>query len=188
MPTPVASDLAIQAYAAKTRASVEHWLTILEPLRMTELLESPGRGAWSMGQLYTHLLMSGHMFFLLKAEQCLRKEKTSPRKINMAAQVMYYFGAFPPVRVKMPTEVAHVPPQPDSLETIQGGLEALIQHSDEVAKALRAGYDPDAARSHPLFGKLNAWDWYRALAMHMDHHRAQERRLHKFLETGDYIF
>jgi uncharacterized damage-inducible protein DinB len=164
----------------RINSSVDFWLDSLDNYSMEELLAKPADDVWSVGQVYIHLWMSAKGFFFKNVVRITTNERTTTGSKNLPGWIVFTFGKFPAVKVKMPDSVAVQPNQPESKEQI-------VRKMNEV-KTLAAQYiaqlpslDPKLRTKHPFLGHLSAAEWIRLCELHCNHHRAQLKRIDKAL-------
>ena len=157
------------------------WLNALDKYSEEQFRRKPSPESWSMGQVYTHLLLGNDHFFLKQVEKCLNKEGTAlgGRK-TLAGSFISLINGFPPVRAKMPKAVEVVPRQPENIDFIRKKWLNSMALAENMKKRL-PGCDLAHKTRHPAFGFLNAEEWFRANEMHLRHHFRQKKRLDKFL-------
>jgi hypothetical protein len=132
---------------------------------------------WSLAQMYEHVCMTGKKFFLANTKRCLEK-RNGEEGGEMNAKGAYVFanGGFPDVKVKMPEAVAVIPIVGRGREIYKKEIEEILASAEVFANVL----DADAGTykiPHPVFGPLNANQWYQNLEMHTRHHLRQKAEL-----------
>lgn len=163
------------------KSVAETWLSALDNYSLGELQKKPSDEQWSLGQVYTHCLGAGQGFFMRNAKKCIRGEAdaTDAGK-NEVGEMIYQRGGFPDQRFGMPQPVAAQPPQPESVDQLRETLQVQLQKMGELAREME-GFDEKVKVSHPIFGNLNAREWYIGHAMHLNHHLRQKARIDEFL-------
>jgi hypothetical protein len=173
------------AEATAAAVVIDRWLANLDNYNLEQLQQVPKEGGWSLGQVYAHLLMSANMFFLRNAEACIAKHKTIQKgNINLGGRLVFIFGRTPNIRVKMPDKVAVDPDQPQSKEQLKQDLEELKLRMRRLSEVLKKEFNPREKRRHPIFGPMNAWEWYRLVSIHFAHHERQKKRLDAMLSLS----
>lgn len=169
---------------AKLVGIIKAYKSALERYTPEQLQYKPGPEEWSIGQMYSHVIMSSLFFFADHTEKCLAGHKTSAGDKTRNGKIVFFFNSFPPMRFKMPKRIAVEPHQPKNLQEIREGLDNLLARVDEVKKKFDAGFDPQKKRENPIFGWLNAAEWWQLMEMHFRHHLRQKARIDKALRTA----
>jgi hypothetical protein len=157
----------------------------LNQYSLEQLQQTPSEGGWSLVQVYLHLAMSANKYFLQNADKCLNKtDLVTKGNISLPGQLIFLFGRTPNLRIKMPDKVAVNPEQPESKEQLIAELEGLKQRMRTTAAVLRKQFNPKDKRKHAIFGPMNAWQWYRLVAIHFMHHERQRKRLEGMIKPG----
>lgn len=132
---------------------------------------------WSLAQMYEHVCMSGKRFFLANTKRCLEK-RNGAEGGEMNAKGIYVFanGGFPSVKVKMPEALVAIPIIGQSLETYKDEIVEIV-NSAEFFVAYLESDNGTYKIPHPVFGPLNAKEWFQNLEMHSRHHLMQKAEL-----------
>lgn len=165
-----------QQLQASTNAAIDYWISECEKHTLEELTARPPDG-WSLGQVGIHLWMSAKGFFFKNAEKCFANDGTQTGgSKTFSGHLVFTFKVFPPVKYKMPKQVAVEPKQPETKEQ-------LIAKLQEV-KQMAAGYiqrmpesQPNIKIRHPFLGWLNAAEWIQLCNLHFNHHLRQKKRI-----------
>lgn len=157
------------------------WEQEIAHYSLEELLKKPSEDAWSMGQLYNHLVTSGLNFHLKQVETCITSNENAKKNKNFKSFITYnILGKLPPVKVKVPPSDAYTPKQPKNKQEILDGLVQIQQKMKETLPLLKnAKFRGKTA--HPALGFLNAAQWYKLVEMHFNHHLMQKKNLDAFL-------
>ena len=146
-----------------------------------QFLQKPSEHAWSLGQVYVHVLLASEHFFLKQADKCLNKDETKRGKgKNRNGKILFLINGFPNIKFKMPRSVEVPPRPPENIDYVRGKLAKAM----ELAKGIESrldGYDKDERIKNPAFGYLNAKEWYRMAEMHFRHHLRQLKRTEKMI-------
>jgi hypothetical protein len=137
---------------------------------------------WSLSEMYEHVCMSGKKFFLANTKRCLEKSNGQEGgEMNTKGVYVFGNGGFPEVKVKMPESVAAVPIVGQSREVYKNEITEIINS----AEMFMAYLESDAGTykiPHPVFGPLNAIEWFQNLEMHSRHHLRQKAELEKLCD------
>jgi hypothetical protein len=169
---------------AKAVGVVKAYKAALERYTPEQLQYKSAPDQWSIGQMYSHVIMAALFFFIDNAEKCLKNHKTGTGDKTRMGKIMFLFGSFPPMRFKMPKRIAVEPHQPKNLQEIREGLDNLLARMEEVKQRLDTDFDPEKKRENPVFGWLNALEWWQLMEMHFRHHLRQKNRIDKAIRTA----
>ena len=169
----------LQKLETQTNEIIDYWISEYKKMPWEKVIEKPSEHEWSLGQVGIHLWMSAKGFFFKNAEKCLSKEGTEKGKQKkFAAHLIFTFGMMPPVRYEMPSQVAVVPKQPESLEQLVGKLEDIKKMAVEYIHRI-SDSDPLLKIKHPFLGWLNTAEWIQLCNIHFHHHLRQKKRIER---------
>jgi DinB superfamily len=160
---------------------LEKWQHSLDNYTQEELLRKPTDDAWSMGQVYVHLINATLGFHLRQVEDCLASEANADEKKTMPGRVSYFLGSFPPIKIKVPASETYTPPQPVSKEDILAKMDKMREKMAKTTIILEKNTTKSGKTKHPAMGYLDAKEWFQMIPMHFQHHLRQKSRLDKFL-------
>jgi DinB superfamily len=174
-------------YTMKAQKSYQNWLKTaafyeseLPKYSEQDFSKKQTEEAWSIGQMYQHLI-KGTMFFHIKfAENALESAENSHEGKTFPGKLSFFIGGFPPVKIKVPASAEYTPPQPKSKETVAEDLQKLKIMLKDLAEKIDASPSKGKTK-HPAFGYLTAFEWYQMIDMHFKHHLRQKKRLDQFL-------
>jgi hypothetical protein len=170
-----------QSILAQFEKTAEIWLTSLNQYSDEQFAKKPDENSWSIGQVYSHLVNGTRRYQLQQIAQCLEgKQTTSNLKKKLPGKMSYFWGSFPPIRIKVPPSETYTPKQPQNIEAMRIGLEELIKIMRATEQKLSSA-SKTSKTSHPAFGSLNAPEWFQLIEMHFRHHLHQKKRLKRFL-------
>ncbi len=131
---------------------------------------------WSLAQMYEHVCSSAQKFFLANTKRCLeqRNGQEGGEPTEHGKQLMS-LGAFPNIKIKVPEAVrTEIIASPKA--TYTEAIEIIRTSAASMQTAVEA--DPGTYRvNHPIFGFLNAHEWFLNLEMHTRHHLKQKKEL-----------
>lgn len=159
------------------------WLNALEQYSEEQFAAKPHETAWSIGQVYAHLLGGTERFFISKMRECLDDPKDEDKEPNERAKYILEHNVIPPIRIKGNPN-APQPSQKTIAET-RSDFEALRPKLDEIGNEIGLSTSQGRAE-HPAFGFMNAVEWYRYCEMHFRHHFHQKERLDQWLAGAEY--
>jgi len=157
------------------------WLASLDQYSEEQFAKKPNEDSWSIGQVYNHIVVSARLYHLQQIAQCLEGKQTE-RNVGkkLPGKLTFFLGSFPPMRIKVPPSETYTPKQPPNIEAMKIGLQKLIKIMRETEQKL-SGASEFPKTAHPVFGFLNAREWFYLIEMHFRHHLRQKRRLDRFL-------
>lgn len=161
----------------------ELWLNALDKYTEEEFKIKPADDAWSLGQVYAHLIKAATFFQFERINECVSSDEHSLEPMNERTRDIYKMGGFPPIEVKVPIEFQPTPAQPENKEEARTKLKEVIALMPEyAAKIDSASYHGKA--QHRALGYLNAIEWFELIDMHFRHHLRQKEKIEKFIAAG----
>jgi hypothetical protein len=167
---------------AKFSEVLDTWERALINYSETDFLKKPSDDAWSIGQVYHHLIKATIGFHLPQVEICLKNVENTHESKMMPGRVSYFLGSIPPIKVKVPPTPEYTPPQPESIAWVKVKLNELRPKMAKMAALLAESQGKTGKTKHPGFGYLDANEWFQLVEMHFRHHLRQKARLDKFLK------
>lgn len=160
--------------------SIDSWLKELEHYSLEQLLAKPSPNAWSMGQLFIHLISTTD-YFAKQAIVCAGNNEHSTEEASPAAKRMFQNNEFPDLIIEGP-ESNNRTPQPESKEEIISGLQLLKENVNKAITITETSHCTGKTK-HPGLHYFNAFEWLQFAEMHLRHHFRQKQRLDSFLST-----
>jgi hypothetical protein len=159
-------------------STIDSWIITLEQYNFAQLCLQPSPEAWSMGQLFMHLILSTD-YFIDQALACSQTNDNSGEDSSPAARRMFQHNEFPDMIIEGPESNNHTP-QPKSKEQI---IQGLLQLKEKIKIASSAAINSSfkGKTKHPGLMYFNAAEWLQFAEMHMRHHFRQKQRLDEFL-------
>jgi hypothetical protein len=155
------------------------WENALQQYSFEDLCKKPA-AAWSLGQVYMHLLIASR-YFIQQAMLCAAGNENELEQPHPAAVKMFAANTLPDTDITGPPS-NNTTPQPCSKEQIVTELQqqkSLMQHAAAVA----ATSNSTGKTKHPGLHYFTAQQWLQFTEMHMRHHLRQKNKLHYFLKT-----
>lgn len=152
----------------------------LEHYSDEDFSKKPADDAWSIGQMYQHLIKGTTFFHAKFIEKALESNADSQEGKTMAGKVSFFINAFPPIKIKVPATPEYTPPQPKSKQAVADDLQKLKILLKDLGEQIDASTSIGKTK-HPAFGYLTAIEWYKMIDMHFRHHLRQKKRLDQFL-------
>ncbi|HEV3413783.1 MAG TPA: DinB family protein [Puia sp.] len=158
--------------------TLEQWIGWLNDYSFATLLRKPRPGAWSLGQLYIHLLLSTE-HFIGQAKIAANAIDHRDEPMHENARWMFDQNAFPDRILEGPDNDSNIP-QPRSKEEIVTRLARIKDdiNGDTVALALSGS---GGKTRHPGLLYFSAPEWLQFAEMHLRHHYGQRQRIEEQL-------
>jgi DinB superfamily len=151
------------------------WETELTKYTLEELLKKPNDNAWSMGQVYNHLIGATLNFHLKQVEACLSTTQNQNKKKNFKGFLAFnIINGFPPIKITVPASETYTPKQPISIDELAKGLQQVKFSMEQILPLIKTA-NTNSKTAHPGFSFLNANDWYTMVDMHFRHHLRQRK-------------
>jgi hypothetical protein len=155
--------------------TIQHWIDQLDSYSIEMLCQQPQADAWSLGQVYIHII-EDTTFYLEQMKAALAsKNRYAERSMRSRARIMFENNEFPNMVLENPFNDINLK-QPQSKEEL---LQALGSIKDEVNQLFKH-IDLSSAKGkteHPGFAFFDAFEWLQFGEMHMRHHLRQKRRI-----------
>ena len=166
--------------------TIDIWLQSLEPYDIARLLAQPGPGAWSLGQVYVHILDEAEFYFS-QIKICLASNDHAMEACTSEAKTMLRNNSFPDLILEGPASNALVR-QPASKQLL---IDRLVRLKTVVAETdLLIGRSLFHGKAkHPGLHYLDAEEWFQFSEIHFRHHLRQKARIEAFMERtfGRYV-
>ena len=161
--------------------TMQAYISALDRYTDEQFMNSPGEQEWSLGQMYEHLYGANTYFFLANVKRCLEQRKGQEGgEMNANGQNVFKYNSFPPVKVKVPAAVRGPEPVAKSREAYKALFEETLQNGLVLADA--AAQDPGVYKTqHPVFGWMNALEWFQSTETHARHHFRQQKEREEWL-------
>lgn len=147
------------------------WENELKKYDADDLLKGYNEHSWTLGQVYSHVIMSAAFFFKM-GRRCFEAEHSDGPLTDYGVD-LFKTESFPPMKIKVPERYAHVPRQPEDFDELRKGLALNRTMARALAERL-PDMDPDRKLEHAIFGWINAEQWFRVAILHFLHHRRQK--------------
>ncbi|MFC5650337.1 DinB family protein [Paenibacillus solisilvae] len=163
--------------------SDQQWIEIyksdLQSYSLQQLRQITSQGAWSLSQLYNHLILAA-LDYLDQVEICATAGVEQMLGKTEAGKELFKLGGFPPIKIKLPDGPENTPSNSESKEDLRRGLDQVLQRMREWEGKLDR-INPNYKAKHDGFGWLNAKDWFDLVGMHFRHHLRQKSELEQKL-------
>ena len=181
LPHPIMNtDELKSAFSSTLRA----YISALDRYTDEQFMAKPADTEWSLGQMYEHLYGANTYFFLANVKRCLERRKGQEGgDMNASGLNVFKYNSFPPIKVKVPDAVRGPEPVARSKESYKALFEEIIQQGLPLADAAVA--DPGTYKTlHPIFGWMNAREWFQGIETHARHHFRQQKEREEWLGIG----
>jgi hypothetical protein len=154
--------------------TLQQWMLWLDDYSFETLLRKPRPGAWSLGQMYVHLLVSTE-HFISQAMLAAATLDHRDEPMHEHARWMFDNNSFPPRVLEGPDNDSNTP-QPGSKEEIAVRLTRIRDdiNGETIAAALSAS---GGKTRHPGLLFFSAPEWLQFAEMHLRHHYRQRKRI-----------
>jgi hypothetical protein len=161
-----AIDAALDIYREKLDAISEEMFT-----------ETPPGGGWSYAEVYCHILPAT-LASAIGLERCTQRTGDSSAKgLNLLGHMVFSFGRFPPLKIKVPEAVAaKMPVTKISKEEAKNLIIKCRARVDGMMPLIKDS-SPHSRVRHPRLGMLNAAQWFKFIRIHLQHHLKQLKRI-----------
>jgi hypothetical protein len=164
----------------KFNRTCDLWLAELKAYDEEGFRRAPSSGGWTIGQVYAHIVDAGELFGIEKIETCFARPASASR-LNWKGRLVFMLGGFPAIRATVPGDGSYAPQQPESMTAARERLSALkVKMSAIVSQVV----DAKGTSRHPVFGTLDARQWFTLVEMHMRHHLRQKKRIDSMLSAS----
>jgi hypothetical protein len=154
--------------------TLQQWILWLDDYSFETLLRKPRPGAWSLGQMYVHLLVSTeHFISQAKLAAANRDHRDEP--MHEKARWMFDHNSFPPRILEGPDNDSNTP-QPGSKAEIAIRLTRI--RDDINGETLASAWSASGGKTrHPGLLFFSAPEWLQFAEMHLRHHFLQRQRI-----------
>lgn len=160
--------------------TIIRWVNEFENYTFEQLCAKPSATAWSLGQLYRHLIEDTY-FYLEQATIAASTEEHHLEEASPAAKDMFLKNGFPDEQIEGAPSNAFIP-QPESKQQLMNDLMDLKDAARNVGLLISAS-SINGKSKHPGLGYFSAQEWLRFAEMHFRHHSRQKKRIEHFWES-----
>jgi hypothetical protein len=155
----------------------------LDTIADEEFNVTPPGGGWSCAEVYSHILQAD-IGSTIAIEKCTLSSCVPTSKgRSLTGLMVLSFGRFPPVRVKVPEELAaKIPAKNISKEEARNLLIKCRKRIEDVVPRIHDA-SPNCRVLHKRLGMLNARQWLKFILIHSKHHLKQLDRVEKKLHS-----
>lgn len=170
----------------ETKAVFERYLARVEQYPDEVFMEKPDEGAWSLSQVYAHVMGSVKYYFLPHALEAFQQVngQTGGDKSGAGKRV-FELNGFPDTKIQQPGSLTNAAgPKPKSKEQVKEQLPQMIAMLG-MAQMPAGSFNPEYKVEHALLGWLNGEEWLKANLWHWQHHERQLSRLESHFGIGE---
>jgi hypothetical protein len=162
----------------------KYYLKELDYYGKNQFKYKPSDGAWSLGQLYDHLINGTYAFHLKEIENCLaHKHGRDGGPKRFKGKLIFFLNGFPKMKIKGISASKYTPAQPESPVKMKDEVYRFIKVMQKVSKDIDQANNPTYKTLHPSFGMLTALEWYMVIEMHFRHHIKQKTKLDEVVRS-----
>ena len=160
--------------------TIDHWIVSLRETSFHKLCFKPNAAAWSMGQLYLHLI-NDTAYYIEQIKICLDTNDNTQKDATPFARQLFMNNDFSDELIEGGPSNALIP-QPESKEQLMKKLTQIKIEMNHLAKLLEKSHFKGKTKRRGL-GYFSAAEWFRFAEIHLRHHFRQKKRLDDFFET-----
>ena len=148
------------------------------------LTYAPGRGGWSMLQVFDHLIRTERLV-RETSERNVKQQQNRPSLPERWRAKLILLLFLLPIRVRVPSAASFVHPEsPVSLDYVRWVWSEERQLLYEFLRQQRDETLESTAMRHPVVGAMNLRDALRFIAVHLWHHDFQVFRLRRAISQA----
>lgn len=162
--------------------TIDQWIAFLDQYSWEQLQQSPAPGAWSLGQLYMHLI-EDTTYHIEQMNAALLATGDSDKEMHPDARAIFAQNGFPDVLIAGPATYDSVAP-PVNKAALLLGLEQVkreVQHLLSTTDIMQAR----GKTLHPGLHFFSAAEWLQFTTMHMQHHLRQKARIDRLINKNN---
>jgi hypothetical protein len=158
--------------------TISHWIECLDQYPTQQLITRPTPDAWSIGQLYLHLI-SDSRFYIEQAYFAFKTDEHATVETLPTTKELLEKNEFPDIKITGNPANALIPQPRDKQELVDGLVQLqrdIIDLNTFVTEKKSIGKS-----EHPGLGYLTPREWLQLMDMHYRHHLRQKKRIDLFL-------
>jgi hypothetical protein len=162
------------------KESMESWREFLEQYHDLPFMAISTNEPWTLSQLYDHLMKVAETYQLYYFHRCYHSTPLRLRLKNPLGILVLDFNVLPKTKIKL----EHFPlsirgnfiPENASRKVIISRFERFMELVNRLeGKFMEASAEKKSY--HPMFGWLNAVEWFSLIEIHFRHHLRQKNRI-----------
>ncbi len=169
-------------YQQKFLPVAKYLLKELEYYGENQFKRKTTASAWTIGQLYDHLIQGTYDNHIRAIKDCLaNRNGAAMGGKTIKGGILFGMGGYLPVKIKGQPD--YVPAQIETPEKARDMMYAFLKEMNKLAVEIDKKNDHAYKIKHPKLGRLTAREWYELITMHQKHHLRQKKRIDKILRT-----
>lgn len=166
----------------KFNKRADNWLTDLEFLSEEELANNPAEDSWSLAELYDHVMRVARTYQIPNFRKSITPEAIRKKRKNKIGIAIFNLGIRKQVKIKMQNFPAPIvedfTPVKRSKKELIEDFKTFTREVNDLKETLMNTSKSDK-NYHPMFGDINATEWFSLIEIHMAHHEVQRARISK---------
>ncbi len=163
--------------------TAKYWLKELDFYGSNQFKKVTANSAWTIGQVYDHLINGTRAYHMREIRKCLEKTGGSEEgKKLFKGHIVFFLGKFPSIKIAGVDPNGYVPSQPESPDKMKDEFFKFFKEMQKIAKDLDAA--PSMYKTmHPSLGMLTGQEWFQIIEMHFRHHLRQKSEIDKSIRS-----
>jgi hypothetical protein len=169
-----------QEIYVETAAIIDVYKARLDQYSLQQFQFKPAPDRWSVGEVYSHLIRATLLYHLRMVDRCLANLDNANVPSKPHAQAEFDANEMAPVKIKVPPTPGYEPPMPESIANVHSDIESTLNRLLATCNKLIT-LQESGKIEHPIYGYLDAIQWYQLIGMHWKHHLMQLDELDSLL-------
>lgn len=162
----------------------EEWLNDLKNFKDEQIALKASENQWCLAELYDHIMRVARTYQIPNFRKCLSEGVRKPLAKNYKGFVIFDVNYLPYTKMRMesfPTKIMNdftptIKPKQELIEEFESFIEEVKSLESELLSS-----HSSIKYLHPLFGWINATEWFRLIEIHTRHHLPQRERIKNFI-------
>lgn len=164
-------------------STAKYWISELDYYGPNQFKQKTDESALTIGQVYDHLINGSYQIHLVHIHHCLAQGHGAKEgKKTFKGKLLFFLGRYPNMNIKGLPEEAYHPTQPESPVKAKDTFYKFMKVMQKTAKEIEAS-DLGYKTAHPVFGMLNALEWYMLIGMRFRHKLHLKKKLDRTLRS-----
>lgn len=155
--------------------TIGQWIGFLDRFTLAQLHQRPSEYAWSLGQVYVHLIDDTDYFVEQMIQAMASGSANSTRDMHPEARRFFAANAFPDLKLSNPYNRLDLP-QPASVESLRTQLTRIRDRVNGLCEQPEFS-SSTGKTAHPGLQFFSATEWLQFAEMHLRHHLHQKDRI-----------
>lgn len=161
--------------------TIDGWIEALEQYSFTQLCARPSATSWSLGQLYTHLILDTN-YYIEQIKICVATNDHVYEEASVFAKTIFSNNDFPDEMIEGASTNLSTP-QPGTKEQLMYSLPGVKVEMNYLATLISTSTFKGKTK-HPGLGYFDSNEWLQFAEIHFRHHLRQKKRLDDFLKIN----